>query len=308
MAEKKEVAVLKRAKISQAQQYVLLAVLGASLFLGVATALVLHFIDKISFNINVISEEERIIVEYSDAIKNIGICRAPAGSIYTDQELAACIPDDIDVSMVPGTLRANIMETMAANKALNSVPKEDNTNNCVNPLTEKTYTYEEMQKLYDKAETTEDRVAASQLIKSCSALRVIPDALPSLRNEEALLASLNKIFLISGWLPKSISPGSGDYGGGSEYIEGIDTIYAALGIEADSAVTMRTLSNIERSIREFNFINASIEWSEGALKFNSVATAYYTGASTISEKSITIKATDSASKDGGTLDAEGVSE
>lgn len=300
MTEKKEVAILKRAKISEAQQYVLLAVLGASIFLGAAASLVMHFVNKISFNINVIAEEERAIAEYSDAIKKLGVCRAPAGSVYTDAELASCIPDEIDVSMVPGTLRANILEQVAANKALNSVPREKSLDdsNCINPLTEKTYTYKELQDTYNNADTAETRNAASQLIKSCSALRVIPDALPSTSkpNKEALLASLNYIFIVSGWLPDLISPAGDDGSIGSVDLgAGISAISVALSIEADSSTTMNTLYNIERSIREFYFSNASIEWSNGALKLESVATAFYIGKSTIEEKEKIIKPEDSNS-------------
>ena len=46
----KEVAISKRIKISEAQQYMLLAVLGASVVLGVAISLTAHFIQQISFN------------------------------------------------------------------------------------------------------------------------------------------------------------------------------------------------------------------------------------------------------------------
>lgn len=286
----KEVAILKRAKISQAQKYVLLAVLGASLFLGAAASLVKHFTDKIAFNIDVISEEERAIAAYSDAIKNLGVCRAPIGSIYTDAELAACNPDDIDISAVPNTLRSNIMEYMAANKALNSVKKEDESN-CLNPITNKSYTYNEMQELYNNAETTDARRAASNLIKSCSALRVIPDALPSTRNEEALLASLNKIFIVSGWLPENISP-SGDSGNGDiseEEASTLNAIAISLSIEADSTATMEVLHNIERSIRDFNIAEATIEWNQGGLTLSSTAGAFYVNKSTITEAKKEIK-------------------
>lgn len=288
MAKKKEIAILKRAKISEAQQYVLLAVLGAAIFLGAAIALVMHFTKKISFNIGVIAEEERAIVKYSDTIKNIGICTAPAGTVYTDAELDACTPDDISISAIPGTLRANIIENMAANQALNSVPKESNSD-CINALTGKAYTYKEMQDYYNDATTTEARVAASQLIKSCSALRIIPDALPSSKNEEALLASLNKIFNISNWVPESISPAGDSESLGTDD-SGLNPISVSLSVEADSGTTMAVLSNIERSIREFNFSRATIEWREGnSLMLESVATAYYANKSTLTETTKEIK-------------------
>ena len=298
MAAKKEIAVLKRAKISEAQQYVLLAVLGAAIFLGVAVSLIMHFTKKISFNIEVIAEEERAIVAYSDTIKKIGVCQSPKGAVYTDEELAACNPDDIEVSAVPGTLRSEIVDGMAANKALNSVPKEDNTN-CINPLSNKAYTYKEMQDFLNDATTTDARVAATQLIKNCSALRIIPDALPSTKNEEALLASVNKIFIISGWLPESISP-AGDGGGGYGGEDGSSTtnlsqLSVSLSVEADVATTMNVLNNMERSIREFSFDSASIEWTPGALKLDSTATAFYTSKSELSETTKTISSGDSTS-------------
>ena len=96
----KEVAIEKRAKISQAQQYVLLAVLGASIFLGVAISLIFYFIKQISFNSEVIAEEEKSIVSYSNAIRDIGVCKKPKGSVYSDEELKNCRPDSIDVSSI----------------------------------------------------------------------------------------------------------------------------------------------------------------------------------------------------------------
>jgi hypothetical protein len=283
----KEIAILKRAKISQAQQYMLLAVLGASIFLGIAISLVVYFVNKISFNANVIAEEEKAIVAYSDSIENIGICTSPKGPIYTDEELNKCNPDSIDVSSVPGTLRSNILERMAANEALSSVPKE-NTSECINPTTNKNYTYEELQDFYNNAETSEQLMAASNLIQSCSALRVIPDALPAFKNEEALLASLNKIFIVSGWEPDSLSPTSTSTA--AKFGTNLNTLSVRLSVEANSATTLTVLNNIERSIREFNIERATIEWgSDDTLILQAQATAYYMTPSQLDETVKTIK-------------------
>jgi hypothetical protein len=54
----KEVAISKKLKISTAQQYILLSVLGTSLVLGVAIALLIHFYHLFNFNVKVISEQE----------------------------------------------------------------------------------------------------------------------------------------------------------------------------------------------------------------------------------------------------------
>ena len=196
----KEIALGKRAKISQAQQYMLLAVLGASVVLGVTLALMVHFIQQIFFNKRIIMAEEQSIVSYTNAIKTTGICRSPSGDTYSSEELAKCNPDSIELSQIPNTLRSNILDKLAANTDLNSVPKETNST-CINPDTDKNYTYEELDQLYNEAASSDNSSeldSASQLIKSCSALRIIPDALPAFKNEEALLASLNKIFIDSG--------------------------------------------------------------------------------------------------------------
>ena len=272
----KEVAISKRAKISQAQQYMLLSVLGAALFLGAAIALVMYFTRQISFNAGVIAEEDKTIVSYSDTIEGIGICKKPNGAVYTDEELDKCTPDSVEVSAVPETLRSNILENMAANEALNSVPKE-NTSECINPSTNKNFTYSEMMKLYDSAikeKNAEQIKTVSGLIRTCSALRVIPDALPAFKNEEALLSSLNRIFQISGWEPESLSPT------GSSSIAPIgNNLYAfsvRLSVEADSDVTINFLNNIERSIREFNIERATIEINtNNTLVLQAQATAYY---------------------------------
>ena len=277
----KEVSIGKRAKISEAQQYMILAVLGASAFLGVAVALVSNFVKVISFNTRVIMGEEQAIAAYTEVIKNTGVCKSPKGSVYSNDELSQCDPDSIEISEIPGTLRANILEDLAASKSLNAVPKEDNSD-CINPATEKNFTYAELNKIYDKAETTEELTAASQLIKSCSALRIIPDALPAFRNQEALLASLNRLFIISGWEPESLSPNGESHA--SALGKNLFSFSVGLTIEADASITINTLVNIERSIREFNIERATIEWSgDNMLTFRAQATAFYMGKSEIEE-------------------------
>ncbi|MBQ9018222.1 hypothetical protein IJ117_00455 [Candidatus Saccharibacteria bacterium] len=283
-----EVALLKRAKISQAQKYMIFAVGGTSLFLGFAIAMIMNFTNQISFNAKIMAEEDKSIVAYSDAIKNIGICRKPAGAVYTDEEIKRCNPDSIDASQVPGTLRSNILNNLSANEALSSVPRES-TSSCINPKTSRSFTEEEMEELYADAETTEELMYASELIQNCSALRIIPDSLPAFKNEEALLSSLNKIFLLSGWEPTSISPTGNS--AVSTLGKNLNTISVRLSVEAGAATTKNVLSNIERSIREFNIERASIEWASGdTLILQAQATAYYMTPSTLAESNRTIRA------------------
>lgn len=283
----KEVAISKRLKISEAQKYMLISVLVASIFLGIAISLISYFVRQISFNTKIIMAEEEAIANYSNVIRDTGACKAPKGTIYSGEELEKCNPDSVEVSEVPNTLRSNILENLASNDALNSVPKEANSS-CINPETSKNYTYKELSKIYKDANGSEELNAASQLIKSCSALRVIPDSLPAFKNEEALLASLNKLFNISNWEPESISPSGNTVE--EELAAGLNGISVNVSVEANSGTTMAVLNNIERSIREFNITTATIEWGgSDNLLLQAQASAYYMDKSVISETKKTIK-------------------
>lgn len=263
----------KRAKISKAQEYMAAAVFGAAIFLGAAIAVVNSSINKIAFSASIIGVQDQSIATFSDTIKNIGICRKPAGSVYTDDELKRCTPNSITTAEVSGTLRSNILENMAANTILESVPNKSNAS-CLNSKTGKNYTYEEMENLYNDAKKDEDRIAATNLIKSCSALRVIPDALPAFKNEEALLASVDQIFRDSGTVPESLSPS--DETDGASFGTNLYTISVRLAIESDTRTVYTLLDNVERSIRNFNIDRATIEWSSNnTIDLQAQATAYY---------------------------------
>ncbi|MCR5832424.1 MAG: hypothetical protein K6G36_00560 [Candidatus Saccharibacteria bacterium] len=282
----KEVAISKRLKITKAQQNMLFAVLIASIVLGAALSISINLIKRISFNKDVIVEKDKAISEYSRVISGVGVCKKPKGPIYTEEELKKCNPDSITLSEIPGTLRANILQDLAANPALTSVLKEDE-DSCINSSTGKNYTYDELRELY-LASSEENRASASDLLKACSALRVIPDALPSFRNEEALLSSLNMIFDISGWTPESLMPGDS---GAQKNEDGLLSIGMNLTVESGGDVTMEVLDNIERSIRTFDLNNVNVEWAEnGYLNLSARASAYYVEPSTIIETRKTIRA------------------
>ena len=286
----KEVAIGKRLKISKAQRY---TVLGAGIFMGTAFSLITHFTEQISFNSKVASEEDQAIKAYSNAIKNIGVCKSPAGETYTSEELKKCNPNSISVSSVPNSLRSNVLVNMANNSALGSVPK-DNMSSCTNAKTGKAYTYSELEEIYNKASNSDDDndlIAASELIQSCSSLRIIPDALPAFKNEEALLSSLNKIFLISNWEPESLSP-TGSFSI-APIGKDLNLFSVRLSVEADAGTTRTVLNNIERSIREFNIERATIEWGgNNSLILKAEASAYYMAPVVLVEVPKTIKVGD----------------
>ena len=285
----KEVAISKRLKITKAQQNMLLAVLIASVILGAALSISINLIKRIAFNADVITAKDKAITKYSKLISEVGVCRKPAGAVYTEEEIKKCNPDAIDLSEIQGSLRANILENLAANPALNSVLKEDETR-CVNSATGKNYTYEELQGIYQGAQNEDEMARASDMIKTCSALRVIPDALPAYKNEEALLASLNKILNLSGWQPEALMPGDTTTPLGKTDLLPIGL---NLTIETDNTTTMNVLNNIERSIRLFNLANVNIDWIDSNhLKLGARAAAYYVNPTNVVETTETISAGD----------------
>jgi hypothetical protein len=116
---------------------------------------------------------------------------------------------------------------------------------------------------------------------------VIPDALPSSKNEEALMSSLNKIFILSGREPESLSPtGESDL---AAFGSNLNAISLRLSLESDADGIYTFLVDSERSIREFDILKATIEKSsDSTLSLNASALAYYMDPSTIIETTETV--------------------
>lgn len=298
----KGVAVGKRLKIDKAQQNMLGAVAGAAIALGACLVLGVYFAKYIRFNAAVISAKDDAIQGYSDAIKNIGVCKKPRGKVYSNSELKNCEPDEIKVGDVPDTLRYNVMVEMAQNEDLDSVGRTG-LSICVDAETGERYSYDELYEHYEYATNDKTKAMYLEIFGMCSALRTIPDALPSAKNELALMASLDQIFKISGWEPESLSPGGDE----ESTIEGLGAIGVNLSIQSDAVTTARVLRNIEKSIREFNINTVSVEWSSGQLDFNANATAYYTEVAGLDEGLVTVDGKGRVSK-ALTTDEEGEEE
>jgi hypothetical protein len=298
-----EVAVAKRIKINKIQQQMMLAVLGASLILGVALVFSIFFIKYIKFNIQVIDEKDKSISNYYTTIKNVGIC-IPKNNDgkFSDADLKACDPNAIDVTSIPGTLRYNVMINMAENNSLESVAR-DSQRNCYGSDGKKI----DFAKLYQQSESDEDRASHLSMLKLCSSLRVIPDALPASQNEAALLSSMNQIFIVTGVQPESLAPNSS---GEVSPVAGIEVIPVAVSYEDTPLNTTRLLQNLEKSIRSFSFRTATITWKSDEsdtgdthldkLELSAQALAFYTKQITASETTKTIYATKEAKKAGGT--------
>lgn len=277
MADKK--VKTKRIKINEAQKTMFLGVFVAAMVVGATIVLSIYLLKYIGFNAKVISAKDEAIASYSKAINDSGTCKKPKdkNGIYTIDELKKCSPNNIEADEVVGSLRYKILVEMAGNTDLESVAR-DSLSVCKNSDTGEQYTYTKLNELYEGAGNDQERNYYLGMIKLCSALRVIPDALPTVRNEEALMASLNKIFILSDWNPEAISP-SGT--AGKTGMAGFYAMPVSLSVDGDSEVTLRVLNNIEKSIREFSISSARIEWSgelngSAQLTLTARGQAYYT--------------------------------
>lgn len=292
-AETEGPAVEKRAKISKAQKQILFTIGGTAVFVGVCIVLISYFMRLIGFNSRVIDAKDTSISNYSATIKNVGVCKVSGSGVISDEELKKCTPNTYLSDSLTGTLRYNVMVKTAENEDLESVAR---------PLQSACYTTDgkkiNFKELYDNAEEEAKKDAEKDvdslkskyldMMKSCSALRAVPDALPAQKNTEALLASLDRLFDIADWQPSGLSPNSSS--SRSPY-KGVSALPVSLSVEANSAETLRVLSTIERSIRTFDIMSATIEWiGEDTLKLGASARAYYTGEESLTQKTITVYA------------------
>ena len=291
MAEEKTIAIGKRIKITKTQQHILLAVLGASLATGICAVLAVYLVKTISFNAKVIAAKDEAIVNYEKTIKNVGICVDTNGDgRYNNEELNKCDPNAINAEDLPNTLRYNVMVNMANNTDLEEVGRAS-LDECYGVDGKKV----NFTNLYNRAETNEQRMYYLYMTRMCSALRVIPDALPAQRNTEALMASLNQIFLLSNWVPESLAPSDVVP---KTKIEGLEVIPLSLIVEANSKTTLNVLDNIEKSIRTFEVSSATISWSgEDRLELRASANSFYTNSVTVQESTKVVYASEKAQQD-----------
>ena len=285
----------KRVRISKIQQQMMLSVLGASLVLGVSLVVSIYFIKHMNFNGKVIQKRDEAISNYDQAIKNVGICRdTDKDGKFSDKELKDCNPQNIDVKTIPGTLRYNVMVNMANNTNLESVARESQK-----LCFDENHKRIDFTAAYAKATSDDERSYDLKMMKMCSALRVIPDALPAQKNDEALLASLNQIFLLSGFEPEQLSPGTTFK---QSKVTGVSTIPVSLTVKRNESETMSIISNIEKSIRAFSLSTAQIKWGSNAANGNSnlellvQGAAFYSTESTVEEKMETVYANDNKAK------------
>lgn len=278
-------AVKKRERISKAQQYTILEVLGASLVLGACVVLAVFLIKYINFNTLIITEKNEAISEYDQTLRNVGVCvDSDNNGRLNDAELENCDPNSTSLADVEGSLRYNVLVSMAENDNLESVARQ-RTENCYDESGNRI----DFDELYEESTNELDKQRYLQSSKICSALRVVPDALPAQRNTEALMASLNQIFILTGWDPERLAPLDDVFESG---IDGVATIPVQLRVEGPSETVLTALNNVERSIREFDILTATVEWTSQGLSLQGDANAFYLETGAELEEAETLYATD----------------
>ena len=281
-----ELILTKRVRMNKIRQQITLIVLAASVCFGICMVLSIYFIKYMSFNGKVIASRDTSINNYYQTIKNVGICEdTDKDGKYNDKELARCDPNKVDISKLSNTLRYNALVTMANNTNLESIARDGQKSCFDNQKNRIDYS-----KLYLNSKSDSEKAYNLKMIKMCSALRVIPDALPAQKNDEALLASINQIFLLSGFEPEQLSPGNSYKNSG---IPGVSTIPVSISVKKDEKDTMKVLSNLEKSIRSFNIESAQIKWSSNLSTKSSKLELTAQGAA-VREKDATVYASNKA--------------
>lgn len=198
----------------------------------------------------------------------MGICAdKDKNGRLNNSEIDSCNPSEVSLNSVAGSLRYNVLSTMAMNEELETVARKRNEN-CYDDDGNRI----DFNELYEESTDEEEKQIYLQSAKICSALRVIPDALPAQKNVEALMASLNQLFILTNWEPERLAPL--DETVVSE-IEGVEVIPVSLQVDGDPTKVVSTLLNVEHSIRQFDVQAATVEWTSGGISLQATANAYY---------------------------------
>ena len=281
----------KRLRISRAQRMTLLEVAITSLIVGAAIVLIVFLGKYIGLNGRVIGAKDEALNNYSRTIANVGICEDKNRDGKVDAgELNNCHPNDITLDRIPDTLQSNVMTKTAYDKALESVAKHDTLSSSCLDASGKSKNF---LKEYQEAKTESSKKKALDSIKTCSALRIIPDALPAQQNIEGASASLNWLLKQAGVRYESLTPGddnSGTSDNTSVTASSVDSIPLSLVLETSTQNVYRALATVERSIRTFDVDSMTIEWggSGSKLSFTIKTRAYYSGQLTVDEKTKTV--------------------
>ncbi len=155
---------------------------------------------------------------------------------------------------------------------------------------------------------SDESVDNIELARVCTALRVIPDAIPSKQNAEATLASINQLLLwsdgaiqLEGLSGTDVEMRSMKSADGNNVSSSLKPIGAAISIDDSTVRIHKALDTIENSIRNYDIVSASISFSGDStesetIQLNASFRAYYSDTVSINKQSKKVCADDSSDK------------
>ena len=283
-------------KMSKAQQTTVLEVLIASLILGAAVVTGIWAVRYIIFNTKVITAKDESIRNYETAIINVGVCKdSNNDGKISDEELNNCSPNELANDDVQSSLRHKIFDEMAVNKNLEAVARKSLPGCTTTGGQALDFT-----QIYQDAQTDEERARALSELQLCSALRVVPDALPAQENNEAAMASLNQLSIVAQVEPTSLASGEVTQSAETtDETEASEKNYDAKPIaiaarweDIPDTSLYALLTTTERSIRAYDVKTATIEWVDNVLTFQGNFHTYYEGDLDFEETTKIVKASE----------------
>ena len=264
----KGVAFAKWAKIDSAQQKMFLAVCGTSVLLGVTIVSIIYFAKVIAFNGTLIGEKDKIIKDYTSIQKSLQSISSQVNELSNNENLEA------------------VARTRAADCAK----------------------YLDLDKSEDEESEDSNKIDSIELARVCTSLRVIPDAIPSKKNVEATLASLNQLLLwsdgsikIDGITGSDVEGGSSIKDSDGNVSKSLRSVGATLSLDDTSGKVRNALDTIENSIRNYDIASASISFSGDSttsetIEFHATFRAYYSDTVNIEKKSKKVCADNTSEK------------
>ena len=135
----------------------------------------------------------------------------------------------------------------------------------------------------DAETSTSYAVEDIELARTCSALRVIPDALPALYNEDSSRASMVELLKRS----------NGGEGVTAEAVTGekakikikdlpnVGGVTTSIRLNDEASKVSGALTTIENSIRNYDIKTATISWSGDRIELRAVFTGYYSNSASV---------------------------
>ena len=139
-----------------------------------------------------------------------------------------------------------------------------------------------------------------ELARTCSSLRVIPDALPAVVNLDSSRASMIVLLDSSndgnGVEAESVTGGMTVINGAMLGVTNVGGLMTSISLRDDATRVRDAMDTIESSIRNYDITSATITWSGDLIELKATYTSYYSGTADIQKSTKIICADDENDK------------